>query len=144
MGSNFLLLIVTLIDLGATGKFIDIDYIWLNKLHTQCLSRAIPLYNGEGTLNEAGYITKVVDLIFQYEGHSEKANFHVMGISWMTIILSHMWLMEHNPEINWCTGDVSMTQCHSSCKWRSTPEQLDWLILSSADNQECPPKTKSC
>jgi len=144
IGSNSPLLIVTLINPGVTGKFTNINYVWLNNLHTQHLPRAIPIYNGEGTLNEAGYITKVVDLIFQYKGHSEKTTFHVMGIGQMTIILSHMWLMEHNPEINCCTGNVSMTQCHSSCRWRTTPEQLDWLIPGSADNQKCPPKTKSC
>jgi len=71
VGSNAQLLIVTLINSGATGKFIDIDYVQLNNLCTQCLSQAIPIYNIDGTLNEASYITKVVDLIVQYKGHSE-------------------------------------------------------------------------
>src|SRR5882724_5170839 len=45
VGSNFPLLIVALIDSGAMGKFIDIDYVWSNNLHTQCLPQAIPVYN---------------------------------------------------------------------------------------------------
>jgi len=32
--------------------------------------------------------------------------FHIMGISRTTIILGHMWLMEHNPKIDWCTGEI--------------------------------------
>jgi len=100
VGSNSPLLIVAFIDSEAMGKFIDIDYVQSNNLHTQCLPRAIPIYNIDGTLNEAGYITEVVDLIVQYKGHSERATFHVTGISWMTIILSHTWLMEHNPNID--------------------------------------------
>src|SRR5882724_1736533 len=71
VGSNSPLLIVTLIDSRATGKFIDIDYVQSNNLHTQHLPWAIPIYNIDRTLNEAGYITEVVDLIFQYKGHSE-------------------------------------------------------------------------
>jgi len=27
-----------------------------------------------------------------------------------------MWLMEHNPEIDWCMGDISMTGCLESCR----------------------------
>ena len=93
------------------GKFIDIDYVRLNNLHTQHLPQAIPIYNVDGTLNESGYITEVVDLIIQYKGHSERATFHITGISQTTIILGHMWLMEHNPEIDWHTGEVTMTCC---------------------------------
>jgi len=63
VGSNAPLLIVTLINLGATGKFIDIDYVQLKNLHTQCLPQAIPIYNVDRTPNEASYITEVVDLI---------------------------------------------------------------------------------
>ena len=37
VGSNSPLLIVTLIDSRATGKFIDIDYVQSNNLHTQHL-----------------------------------------------------------------------------------------------------------
>jgi len=49
VGSNALLLVVTLIKSGATGKFIDIDYVWLNNLWTQHLPQAIPIYNIDGT-----------------------------------------------------------------------------------------------
>src|SRR5882724_8687458 len=59
VGSNAPLLIVALIDLGVMGKFIDIDYVQSNNLHTQCLPQAIPIYNIDGTLNEVGYITEV-------------------------------------------------------------------------------------
>ena len=49
VGSNALLLVVTLIKSGATGKFIDIDYVWSNNLCTQHLPQAIPIYNIDGT-----------------------------------------------------------------------------------------------
>jgi|SRR5882724_2205105 len=69
--------------------------------------------------------------------------FHVMGIGQTTIILGHMWLMEHNPNIDWHTREVTMTCCPSSCGLRTTLEQSDWPILGLADSWEYPPKTKS-
>jgi len=56
-----------LIYLGAMGKFIDIYYVQSNNLCTQ----HPPIYNIDGTPNEAGYITEVVDLIVKYKSHSE-------------------------------------------------------------------------
>jgi len=52
----------------------------------------IPVYNVDGTLNDAGYITEVVDLIVQYGDHSEQSTFDVMGIGRMTIILDTLGL----------------------------------------------------
>jgi len=59
------------LDSGATGEFIDRHYAKSNQLHTQKLSEPIPVYNVDGTLNEAGSITEVVDLILRYRNHSE-------------------------------------------------------------------------
>src|SRR5882672_8443464 len=115
IGRNTPLLINALIDSGATGWFIDIDYVRSKSLHTQCLPRAIPVYNVDGTLNNAGYITEVVNLMVHYGDHSEQATFHVMGIGQTTIILRHTWLVEHNPKIDWSTGKVSMTRCPVAC-----------------------------
>ena len=69
LGSNTLMLISPLIDSGATGQIIDIDYVLLKNLCTQHLPRAIHVYNVDGTLNKAGYITEVIDLIVQYGDH---------------------------------------------------------------------------
>jgi len=96
-----------LIDSGATGMFIDIDIIRSKNIRTHRLPRVILVYNIDGTPNEAGHITEVVDLIVQYKDHSEWATFHIMGIGQTTIILQHMWLMEHNPEID-CAQERSL------------------------------------
>ena len=64
--SNTLMLIISLINLGATGSFIDIDYVWSKNLCTQHLPGALTCYNVDRTLNERGYITEVIDLIVQY------------------------------------------------------------------------------
>src|SRR5882724_3378323 len=97
-----------LIDSGATGMFINIEFVRLKNIRTHWLPREIPVYNVDGTPNKAGHITEVVDLIVQYKDHSERATFHITGIGRTKIILGHMWLMEHNPKIDWCMGEISM------------------------------------
>ena len=60
-----------MVDTGATGDFIDQDFVTREKLPTRKLSQPIPVYNIDGTLNEAGSIREVVDVIMTYEQHSE-------------------------------------------------------------------------
>jgi len=68
------------VDSGATGEFIDRHYAKSNWLHTQKLSEPIPVYNVDGTLNKAGSITEVKDLILRYRNHSERTLFTVTGL----------------------------------------------------------------
>ena len=56
-----------MVDTGATGNFIDQDFVIRAKLPTHKLSQPIPVYNVDGTLNEAGSIRKVVDMIMTYD-----------------------------------------------------------------------------
>jgi len=80
------------VDSGATGEFIDRHYAKSNQLHTQKLSEPIPVYNVDGTPNEAGSITEVVDLILRYWNHSERTLFAVTGLGKQELILGHSWL----------------------------------------------------
>jgi len=99
----------------ATGEFIDRHYAKSNQLHTQKFSKPIPVYNVDGTLNKAGSITEVVDLILRYWNHSEQTLFAVTGLGKQKLILGHSWLQKHNLEINWVTGEVKMTRCPPRC-----------------------------
>ncbi len=60
-----------IVDTGTTGDFIDQDFVQNAKLPTHKLLQLIPVYNVDGSLNEAGSIHKVVDMIMTYSGHSE-------------------------------------------------------------------------
>jgi RNase H-like domain found in reverse transcriptase/Reverse transcriptase (RNA-dependent DNA polymerase)/Integrase zinc binding domain/Chromo (CHRromatin Organisation MOdifier) domain len=104
-----------LIDSGATGRFIDSEYVKSRRIATRTLSRPIPVFNVDGSPNEAGAITEVVSCILRFEAHTERAIFYVTRLGKEHLILGHSWLREHNPEINWQTGKVSMTRCHAQC-----------------------------
>jgi len=80
------------VDSRATGEFIDRHYAKSNQLYTWKLSKPILVYNVDGTLNEAGSITEVVDLILRYWNHSEWSLFTVTNLGKQKLILGHSWL----------------------------------------------------
>ena len=114
----------------------DQDYVECNPLSTRKLQHAIPVFNVDGTHNEAGSITEIVDTILQYNGHTERMSFAVTNLGKQDIILGFTWLQEHNPEINWQTQKVVMSQCPDKChtcrmdiqKQRQEQQKVDCLI----------------
>src|SRR5882724_1278791 len=53
------------------------------------------------------------------------------------LLFSHM---EHNPEVDWCMGKISMMRCPMSCRPKAT-EEMDQLNHISADMTRKQPKT---
>ena len=52
-----------LLDSGATGLFMNADFVKRNRLTTKLLSRPIPVYNVDGSPNKAGSISEVVEVV---------------------------------------------------------------------------------
>jgi hypothetical protein len=52
-----------LIDCGAMGCFIDIEWAKLNNIPTCPLTKPIPVYNVNGTTNDASMITDITNVI---------------------------------------------------------------------------------
>jgi len=107
-----------LLDSGATGLFIDEDFVRAKNISTNRLPRAIPVYNIDGTLNQHGSVKETVDLILRYRDHTERAMFYVTTLGGVPLILGHPWLSRHNPQIDWTTGEVAMSRCPSECRIR--------------------------
>src|SRR6267154_4076562 len=79
------------------------------------LSHPIPVYNIDGTLNEAGSIHEVVDVVLCYKDNSEWVQFAVTGLGKQDVIRGYIWLKDHNPEVDWITKEVKMSCCPSCC-----------------------------
>jgi len=60
-----------LLDSGATGLFFDKDFVERNNLPTKKLARSVPVLNVDGTRNEAGNITEIVEVQVLFQGHRE-------------------------------------------------------------------------
>ena len=67
------------------------------------------MFNVDGSPNEVGSITEIIDAILCYEGHTERTSFVVTSLGKQDIILGFTWLQEHNLEINWWTREVAMS-----------------------------------
>jgi len=104
-----------LLDSGATGLFLDRDYVARQRLNVRQISAPIIVYNIDGTRNDAGNITGAVDVVLRYKDHTERAVFGVTGLGKVDMIIGFPWLRDHNPEIDWANGEVKMTRCKSGC-----------------------------
>ena len=85
-------------------------------MNTWTLLRNILVFNVDGSPNEAGQISKVVDVVLRYKTHSERMLLAVSGLGKQSLILGYDWLKDHNPKIDWEKGEVEMTHCPLQCE----------------------------
>jgi hypothetical protein len=77
-----------LVDCRATGDFIDSKYIISRNLPVQRLSQPILVLNVDGTPNQAGSISSIVNMVVDYKGHAERIQLTVTQLSKQHVILS--------------------------------------------------------
>jgi len=108
--------IKALLDCRATRSLIDRDFVCLRGMNTWTLSHNIPVFNVDGSPNEAGQISEVVDIVLYYKTHSERMLLAISGLGKQSLILGYDWLKDHNPKIDWEKGEVEMTHCPLRCE----------------------------
>ena len=105
-----------LLDCGATGSLINRDFVHLRGMNTWTLSHNIPVFNVNGSPNEAGQISEVVDVVLRYKTHSERILLAVSRLGKQSLILGYDWFKDYNPKIDWEKGEVEMTRCLLQCE----------------------------
>jgi len=105
-----------LLDSGATGSFIDREFVCSKGINTQSLSHNIPVFNIDGSPNKVGQISEVVDVLFRYKNHSKRMLLAISSLGKQSLILGYNWLKDHNPKVDWEKGEVKMTRCPLQCK----------------------------
>jgi len=108
--------IEALLDCGATGSLIDRDFVHSKGMNTWTLLHNIPVFNIDGSSNEAGQISEVVDAVLHYKTHSKRMLLAVSGLGKQNLILGYNWLKDHNPKIDWEKEEVEMTCCPLHCE----------------------------
>jgi len=89
-----------LLNSGATGNFIDKDFVCTKGISTQSISHPILVYNVDGSPNKASQISKVVDVVLYYKTHSKRTLLAVSSLGKQSMILRYTWLKDHNLEVN--------------------------------------------
>jgi len=116
MDTSKLRSVKVLLDCGATGSFIDRDFVRSKRMNTRTLSHNILVFNVDSFPNEAGQISEVVDVVLRYKTHSKRILLAVSGLGKQNLILGYNWLKDHNPKIDWEKGEVEMTCCPLRCE----------------------------
>jgi predicted aspartyl protease len=124
-----------LIDCGATGCFIDIEWAKLNNIPTRPLTNPIPVYNVDSTANDAGMITDITDVVLRYDNHSERTQLAVTRLGKQSMILGYNWLRNHNLEINWQMKEVKMSRCPHQCSTCRVEDKREAKIRKSTTLQ---------
>ena len=57
----------------------------------------------------------MVEVNIYFKEHRKRTEIDVIREQKWTVILGILWLVCHNPEIDWRTGEVRMTRCSEEC-----------------------------
>src|SRR5258707_439771 len=99
--------------------FVNRAFAQKHKLETSPLPNPVPVHNVDGTPNKNGSIMEEVEVILRYGQHMEKAHLAVANLGWQTVIIGHLWLTHHNPEVDWACQSVTMSRCPPECQGQS-------------------------
>ena len=112
-----------LVDSGATDNFIDPRLItWLG-LGTRDLEQPRKIWNIDGTNNQAGMLTKYIDLSVRTGKKEETMRFLVTSLGDEDLILGYPWLTTFKPQFNWTNGVIDTTYLPVVIR------SLDWKLL---------------
>ncbi len=100
-----------LLDSSCTSSAINCAYVDKHQLETRKAMTPIPVYNANGLQNQDGDITEFIELQMTIGGHSEHINLAVTNLGKKDVYLSHDWLKQHNPSINWKMGTIIFGHC---------------------------------
>ena len=129
-------MIKALLDSGATGMFMDRQTAARHGFKLQKLERPLMVKNVDGTVNSGGAITYQVECNVFYKGYMERIRMDVCELGKMEVILGMPWLVAHNPEINWETGEVKMTRCPPLCGRKSQKSKKKEKVKIVATEEE--------
>src|SRR5258707_9158322 len=63
----------------------------------------------------------------------EKACLTVANLRQQTIIIGHLWLTHHNPEVDWTCQSISMSQCPPECQGQPSRSAMEDNELEPRD-----------
>ena len=125
-----------LIDSGAGGKFIDQNYVKKLKLETHALETPIRAYNVDGTENKRGTIKSYINLDLEINGRKTNTQLFVSGLGKERIILGFPWLNEHNPDIDWKSGEVSWRQLRRKLIIKRSSKKKKPVTISEEEDND--------
>jgi len=133
-----------LLDSGTTELVMSSEFAKKQGFKLKKLERPIQVRNVDEFFNKEGPIENTMEVNIYYQGHRERMEIDVIGGQKWSVILGMLWLVHHNPEINWRTGEVKMTRCPEECgkQWRPVQGKLGWERQKEEEAKEKVKKRK--
>ena len=107
-----------LLDSGMTDLFIDTKFAKEKRFKLEKLKNPLLVRNVDRTVNAGEAITHQVECNMFFKEHVERVRMDVCNLRKTEVILDMLWLVAHNPEINWKKKEVKMTWCPPICEKR--------------------------
>ena len=112
-----------LLDSGCTGSCINRQFVNKHHIPTQRMPIPIPVYNADGTRNQAGPITEMAELVLAIGEHQERIQLAVTNLGSTDLFIGYEWLRFHNPNIDWERGNLVLNRCPEACGYRHPTPQ---------------------
>ena len=133
-----------LIDSGATGNFMHIDFVKQYNIPQELKEYPIPLEVVDGRPISTGHITHSTPSmhVLINQDHTEKISLDIAPIGRHQLILGIPWLKQHNPAINWQThsiqfeSDYCKAHCNIHMERTRPPYSIDVKSLLSRSDVE--------
>ena len=101
---------ITLVDLGATENFMNLEYMKYLKLPIKKLSEPRKLFNVNGTTNRDGELQFFTDLQVQTGTQCMNLHFFLSNLGENKAILGYPWFAAVQPRIDWKMGWIDHAQ----------------------------------
>ena len=114
------IMVEALLDSGATGLVMSSEFTRKQRFKLKKLERPMHIRNVDVSLNKEEPIEYIVEVNIYYQRYRKRIEIDVIGGQKWTVILGMLWLVCHNPEIDWKTSEVKITRCPEECgkQWR--------------------------
>ena len=145
-----------LINLGATGNFMDPHLLPKGIFKLSCTPTPITAYNVDGTPNAHGTIQWTTIASFSLGTFSDTVKFMIVRLSQPQIILGMPWLQKWNPKIDWIQYTINLrtssspeTKVHQISDTPNPDNEISWLFSQQYPQgvertlRECPPSKES-
>ena len=114
------IMVEVLLDSGTTGLVMSSEFVRKQEFKLKKLDKPMYIRNIDSLLNKEGSIEYIVEVNIYYQKYRERMEIDVIGGQKWKVILGMLWLVCHNPEIDWRIEEVKIMRCPEECgkQWR--------------------------
>ena len=114
------IMVEILLDSGTTGLVMSSEFVRKQEFKLKKLDKPMYIRNIDSLLNKEGSIEYIVEINIYYQKYRERMEIDVIGGQKWKVILGMLWLVCHNPEIDWRIEEVKIMRCPEECgkQWR--------------------------